>query len=112
MVHVGGQEGGAARMIDFWNLLAILAMATATYMTRALGYLALRNRNLGERTITIMEAAPGCVLISVIAPHFVTRNPADLAALVVTLLAATRFSMLPTVLIGIATAGLLRHFTG
>lgn len=99
-------------MIQLTTLLAILAMAGVTYMTRALGYLALRNRNLSERTITVMEAAPGCVLISVIAPYFVNDNPADLIALVVTLIAATRFSMLPTVLIGVAAAGILRQFMG
>ena len=36
----------------------------------------------------------------------------DLAALAITLLAATRLSMLPTVLIGVASAGLLRYLMG
>jgi hypothetical protein len=45
-------------------------------------------------------------------PHFVSDNPADLLALAITFLAATRLSMLPTVLIGIASAGLLRHLVG
>lgn len=57
-----------------------------------------------------LEAAPGCVLIAVIAPDFVSGRPADLIALAMTELAATRrLSMLPTVLIGIASAGMLRH---
>ncbi|MNV36566.1 hypothetical protein D3C71_1280500 [compost metagenome] len=59
-----------------------------------------------------MEAAPGCVLISVIAPHFVAERPADLIALAITLLAASRLSMLPTVLIGVASAAVLRHLMG
>jgi uncharacterized membrane protein len=46
----------------------------------------------------------------VIVPHFVSDRPADLAALVITV--ATRVSLLPTVLIGIATAGALRHLLG
>jgi uncharacterized membrane protein len=48
----------------------------------------------------------------VIAPDFVSDNPADLLALAITFLVATRLSMLPTVLIGIASAGLLRHLVG
>jgi uncharacterized membrane protein len=59
-----------------------------------------------------MDAAPGCVLISVIAPNFVSSNPADLIALALTVAAATRLSLLPTVLIGVISAGLLRHVMG
>ena len=36
----------------------------------------------------------------------------DLAALAITLLAATRLSMLPTVLIGVVSAGALRYLMG
>jgi uncharacterized membrane protein len=99
-------------MIDKWTLLTIVLMAAATYFTRIAGYLALRNRTLSPRLVTVMEAAPGCVLIAVIAPHFVAQQPADLIALAVTLLAASRFSMLPTVLIGVSCAALLRHLIG
>jgi uncharacterized membrane protein len=99
-------------MIDPTTLFAILAMAGVTYLTRIGGYVMLRNRALGPRAKAVMEAAPGCVLISVIAPDFVSRNPADLAALAITLLAATRLSMLPTVVIGVASAGLLRWLMG
>lgn len=55
-----------------------------------------------------MDAAPGCVLIAVIAPKFVSGNPTDLIALVITLFAATRFSILPVVVISIAITGALR----
>ena len=99
-------------MIDASTLLTIVLMAGVTYLTRIGGYVVLRNRTLSARATAVMEAAPGCVLISVIAPAFVSRNPADLLALAITLVTATRFSMLPTVLIGVASAGLLRHFIG
>jgi len=99
-------------MIDPINLLAIVLMASVTYLTRIGGYVMLRNRTLSPRATAVMEAAPGCVLISVIAPDFVSDNPADLAALAITVLAATRLSMLPTVIIGIASAGILRHLIG
>ncbi|AZO53449.1 MAG: AzlD family protein [Mesorhizobium sp.] len=99
-------------MIDMTTLFTIVLMAGVTYLTRIGGYVVLRNRVLSARATAVMEAAPGCVLISVIAPAFVSRNPADLLALAITLIAATRLSMLPTVLIGVASAGLLRHFIG
>ncbi|WP_079222064.1 AzlD family protein [Stenotrophomonas maltophilia] len=99
-------------LIHWTSLLTILLMAAVTYLTRILGYLALRNRTLSKRAVTVMEAAPGCVLISVIAPDFVSSHPADLAALAITLLAATRWSMLPTVLIGVVSAGVLRYVMG
>jgi len=99
-------------MIDPANLIAIVLMASVTYLTRIGGYVVLRNRTLSRRATTVMEAAPGCVLISVIAPDFVSRNLADLAALAITVLAATRLSMLPTVVIGVASAGVLRWVMG
>lgn len=97
-------------MIHSATLIAIVLMASATYLTRILGYVALRHRTLSARAVTVMETAPGCVLISVIAPSFVSRHPEDLLALAVTCTAAIRLSMLPTVIIGVASAGLLRYF--
>ena len=99
-------------MIDSANLLTIVAMASVTYITRIGGYILLRNRQLSPRAMAVMDAAPGCVLISVIAPNFVSSNPADLIALALTVAAATRLSLLPTVLIGVISAGLLRHVMG
>ena len=99
-------------MIDMTTLLTIVLMAGVTYLTRIGGYVVLRNRVLSARATAVMEAAPGCVLISVIAPAFVSKNPADLLALAITFVAAMRLSMLPTVLIGVASAALLRHFIG
>ncbi len=96
-------------MMDAATLLTIVLMAASTYLTRVLGYLVLRKRSLGARTQSVLENVPGCVLISVIAPAFVSERPADVAALAVTLLASTRLGILPTVLVGIVSAGVLRH---
>lgn len=97
-------------MIHSTTLIAIILVALTTYLTRVLGYLLLKNRNLKPKTKRILEIVPGCVLISVIVPYFVTGNPADFIAIIVTLLAASYFSLLPTVIISITTAGLLRFF--
>ncbi len=97
-------------MIHYSTLIAIICVAATTYLTRILGYLLLKNRTLSTRSQRILQVIPGCVLISVIAPYFVTDNPANLIAMVITLLAATYFSLLPTVIISIGATGLLRYF--
>lgn len=100
-------------MSDFGTNLAVVltiaGMAAATFLTRILGFVALRNRKLSPRAQAVMEAAPGCVLISVIAPYFVADRPADLLALGITALLATRLSMLPTVVLGVTATGILRQ---
>ena len=68
-------------MIAPATLLAIVSMASATYATRIGGYMFLRNRVPGPRVRTMMESAPGCALITIIAPGFVSGKPADLVAL-------------------------------
>ena len=47
-------------MIDPLTVLTIVLMASATYCTRIIGYLVLRNRTLSPRATALMEAAPGC----------------------------------------------------
>lgn len=96
-------------MIDPQTLATIALMASTTYLTRILGYVVLRNRAPSPRVLAVLGSVPGCVLISVIAPAFVSDKPANVLALVITLLAAIRFPILPTVIIGIVVTGLLRH---
>lgn len=99
-------------MIDLTNVSVILLMSLATYLTRIGGYLFLKDRPLSPRAAITLEAAPGCILISVIAPYFAAKNPADLIALAIAALTATRLPMLPTVLIGIIASGVLRAIIG
>ena len=95
-------------MIHSTTLIAILLVAATTYLTRILGYLLLKNKTLSNKQRKILEVVPGCVLISVIAPYFVKDNVADLLAITITLIAASRFSLLPTVVISMLSAALLR----
>lgn len=95
-------------MIHSATLIAIVFIAVTTYLTRVLGYVLLKNKTLTNRQKRILEVVPGCVLISVIAPYFVKDNPADLLAIVITLIAASRFSLLLTVLISMTSAAILR----
>lgn len=98
-------------MIEPLSLLTIVLMASVTYFTRIGGYLLLRARSLGPRMTTVMQTAPGCVLITVIAPHFVTGAPADMIVLALTIVAATRLPLLSVVLIAVGSAWVLRSMT-
>ncbi len=95
-------------MVSLLTVATIVSMALVTYLTRIGGYLVLGNRQLSPRTKAVMEAAPGCVLISVIVPHFAADNPADLLAMAITLGTAIRLPVLATVIVGVAAAGTLR----
>lgn len=97
-------------MIHMTTFIAILCVGLTTYLTRILGYLLLKNRQLSKRTTRILQVFPGCVLISVIAPYFVSDDPANLIAIAVTLFAACYLSLLPTVMISIVTTAILRYF--
>jgi uncharacterized membrane protein len=99
-------------MIDRWSLATIVLMALVTYLTRTGGYLLLGGRELPPRTMTVLDTAPGCVLIAVIAPVFLSGRIADLLALLLTIAAAIRLPLLPTVLIGVGSAGLARYVFG
>ena len=94
------------RTISWASFLTIIGMLCVTYSTRLIGYFALRNRILSPRAKQMMEAAPGCVLISVIAPYFVSHKPHELFALAVALLMAARFSMLATVLAAVTASAI------
>lgn len=95
-------------MIHGMTLLAIICVALTTYSTRVLGYILFKNRTLSARQKRILEVVPGCVLISVIAPYFVRDNIVDVIAMAITLLAASRFSLLPTVIVSMLSAAALR----
>lgn len=94
-----------------WDIYVTIAlMAITTYLTRAAGYWVLKNRQLSQRTLKVMEAIPGCVLISVIAPVLVSGKVSDAIAVGVTILAMLRFSLFPTVMLAIIASGVARYF--
>ncbi|HLB42678.1 MAG: hypothetical protein A3F63_10665 [Pseudomonadales bacterium RIFCSPHIGHO2_12_FULL_40_16] len=99
-------------MLEWSHLIIILGMAITTYLTRIIGFLLLRNRQLSPRTQFVLDNIAGCVMLSIIAPVFVSGEPATLIGLVVTIMAAIRFSLLPTVLIGVIVTGLGRYMLG
>lgn len=94
-------------MISWTSFITIMGMLVITYSTRLIGFFALRKRTFSPKMARVMEAAPACVLLSVIAPHFVSDKPHELIAMAITVVAAWRLSMLPTVLIAVSSAAIL-----
>ncbi|MFC0308961.1 AzlD family protein [Gallibacterium trehalosifermentans] len=92
-----------------WEILTIFVMAAVTYSTRLLGFFLLQNKHPSPMTRNLLAQVPACVLISIIAPEFTSDQPADWLGLIITLLAAMRFSFLPTVTIGIMATALARY---
>lgn len=87
----------------------ILAMFAATYSTRLLGWLLLRNRAISPRTKRVLEAAPGCVMASIVAPVFMTTDPVMLAALAVTILVALKTNLAVTVAASVAAYAVIHQ---
>lgn len=98
--------------LDPLNVAAILAMAVATYATRVGGLWLLRFVRMTPRVQTSLEALPVAVLTAVIAPSLMKGGAPDLIAAVITILAASRLPLLAVVVIGVASAVLLRHLLG
>ncbi|GBR51621.1 branched-chain amino acid transport [Neokomagataea thailandica NBRC 106555] len=94
--------------MDRDTLLTILGMGLTTYLTRIGGYVLLGGKTLSPRATAMMDIIPGCVLISVLAPSFATGRWFDLAGLGITVLAAMKLPLLPTMAIGVISTGFLR----
>jgi uncharacterized membrane protein len=76
-------------------LLTIVLMALATYATRA-GGLWLANRfDLSERAGAWLDAIPGAILVSLVAPTVLTGGPAEALAAVAVVVVAVRTGSLP-----------------
>lgn len=93
-------------------LVTILGMALVTYATRITGFLLLRRHTLSSRLHTVLDVAPGCVMIAAIAPHFVSTNPAELVALALVIVASFRLPLLGTMIVGMGSLALLNPLIG
>lgn len=91
------------------QVLAILLMAGTTYFTRIAGYLILRKAKISSRLNAVLEAAPCCVMISIVAPFFMTYDPITLISLLLTIVYAMRFNFALTVIFSVLTQCLFLH---
>lgn len=95
---------------SFYEMLTILAMGTTTYFTRIIGFIWLRKHTLSARARAVLESSPCCVMISVVAPSFMTTDPKMLIALFATVLIAFRLSLGLTIVVSVIMMGLLQNF--
>jgi len=97
--------------VDVDALLAILGMASVTYLTRVGGLWLARRIAPSERLGAILGYVPGAVIISIVAPNVLAKGPAEAIAALVTVLASILSGSLPVAMIaGVATVWLGRHF--
>jgi uncharacterized membrane protein len=94
--------------IDITTLLAILAMAAVTYLTRIVGLFVADRLTLSGRAKAAFDAIPPAVLVAVVAPTALTTGWAEALATMITAVAATRLPLLATVAVGVVSVVLLR----
>jgi branched chain amino acid efflux pump len=90
--------------LDLVNVLAILAMAIATYATRVSGLFLVRYLRPGPVLQSALNVVPVAVLTAVIAPMLAKGGVADLAAAALTVIAALRLPLLAAVVLGVLAA--------
>lgn len=96
-------------ILDTTTVATIVGMAIVTYLTR-IGGLALAGRlDLGPRAQAALDAIPPAVLIAVIAPSMLAAGWRESVASAITVFAATRLPLLPTIVVGVLAIVALRH---
>jgi uncharacterized membrane protein len=92
-------------------VLTILGMALVTYVTRASGLLLGRTFQIPHWLDDLLEALPGAILISLIAPAIISAGTKGLIAAAATLIAALLFrgNIVIPMLIGILVMTGLSH---
>lgn len=95
---------------NYWEVLTIVAMGITTYFTRTVGFLWLRKHQLSPRAQAVLASSPCCVMVSVVAPAFMTTDPKTLIALFFALALAFKFSLGITICGSVAFMALLQHF--
>ena len=94
-----------------YELAVIVAMVIATYSTRIIGWLVLRDREISPRLARVLDAAPACVMMAIVAPSFMTTDFCDLVTLFFTVAVAVKTKSMPiTVIFAVILNGLLHHF--
>lgn len=94
--------------VDFATLLAILAMAAATLLTRISGLFLIRRVSLAGNARKAIESIPPAVLMAVVAPTAFATGVAETIACAVTAFTALHLPMLVSVAFGVASVAVLR----
>jgi uncharacterized membrane protein len=97
--------------LDQATLVAILAMAVITYLTRIAGIFVAGRLALRGRAKAAFDAIPPAVLVAVIAPMALATGWRETVAALVTAIAATRLPLLATIATGVLAVVALRALT-
>lgn len=93
-------------METYW---LILALGAVTYFTRFAGHLIISQFGvLHPRVRAALDAVPAAVITTLVVPSVIDGGLNERLAFAVAVLAAFRFSVLPTLFIGLATLAILR----
>jgi len=91
------------------DIVLILLLGIGTYAMRIGGYLVLaRFERLDPRIEAALDAVPAAVITALVAPVVLATGLAETIAAIVTIAAALRLSIMPTLLIAAVTVSLLR----
>jgi uncharacterized membrane protein len=94
--------------LDPATLVAILAMAVITYLTRVAGIFVAGRLALRGRAKAAFDAIPPAVLVAVIAPMALATGWRETLAALLTAIAATRLPLLATIATGVLAVVALR----
>lgn len=94
--------------LDPATLVAILAMAVITYLTRIAGIFVAGRLALRGRAKAAFDAIPPAVLVAVIAPMALATGWRETLAALVTAIAARRLPLLATIATGVLAVVALR----
>lgn len=95
-------------IVDFSTLVAIIAMAAVTVLTRLSGLVLVWHLSLEGSRRKAIESIPPAVLMAVVAPTAFATGIAETIACVLTAIAALRLPMLVSVALGVFCVALLR----
>jgi uncharacterized membrane protein len=94
--------------VDFSTLVAIIAMAAVTVLTRLSGLVLVWHVSLEGSRRKAIESIPPAVLMAVVAPTAFATGIAETIACALTAIAALRLPMLFSVALGVFCVALLR----
>lgn len=91
--------------------IVIFGMAVVTYLTRISGFYLVSRIKVSGRLEAFLNAIPGTVIVSIVAPVVLASGPAESAASLATVLTAWKSRSLPlAMVVGVATVWVLRRF--
>jgi len=92
------------------SMLTIFGMAVGTYLTRAGGLFLMSRVRVTPRLEAFLNAIPGAIIVSIVAPAVIASGPAEIMSGVATLAIAAKTRNLPlAIAAGVLAVWLLRQ---